>query len=156
LRWSGNNIIFINPTNGNNSNGTVEFGGNTNRFVKMWGNNLNLGGTCSFAGSYGITATIGTGVGLKFLNSGVIYESNTYATSVKGKLIDDSGIVSTAKVDPNCILQLNSTERAFKMPRMTESQKNAIVSPTEGMLVYDTTNSEMYLYDGTGWKRVHS
>jgi hypothetical protein len=36
--------------------------------------------------------------------------------------------------------------------RMTTTQRLGIVSPLEGMLVYDLTLHKLYVYDGTTWQ----
>jgi Protein of unknown function (DUF1566) len=50
------------------------------------------------------------------------------------------------------MLDVNSTTRGFLPPRMTETQRNAITSPAEGLLIYNSTSKKMNYYDGTGWK----
>lgn len=39
-------------------------------------------------------------------------------------------------------------------PLMTTTQKNAIVSPPEGLMVYDTTLHAICVFNGTAWKTV--
>lgn len=51
----------------------------------------------------------------------------------------------------NAILDLQSTTKAFMPPRMTTTQKLAIPSPTEGMLVFDITSHSLSYYNGGGW-----
>lgn len=52
----------------------------------------------------------------------------------------------------NCILDVQSTTRAFKFPTMSATQKNAIVSPISGMAVFDTTKPGLSVYTtGVGW-----
>jgi hypothetical protein len=48
-------------------------------------------------------------------------------------------------------LQMSSTTQGFLPPRMTTTQKNAITSPSAGLMVYDTTLNLMALYNGTTW-----
>ncbi|MCX6315985.1 MAG: DUF1566 domain-containing protein [Bacteroidetes bacterium] len=50
------------------------------------------------------------------------------------------------------MLDVNSTTRGFLPPRMTEAQRNAITSPAEGLLIYNSTSKKMNYYDGAGWK----
>lgn len=65
----------------------------------------------------------------------------------------NSGSMSVGIVNPNAsaIVQFNSTTKGFLPPRMTEVQMNAIASPTEGLMVFDTTNKQWKGYDGTSW-----
>lgn len=51
----------------------------------------------------------------------------------------------------NSILDLQSTTKAFKLPRMTTAQKAAIPSPQQGFLVYDTTENGISVYNGSAW-----
>ena len=46
---------------------------------------------------------------------------------------------------------LESNTKGFVITRMTTAQVTAIVSPQEGMMVYDTTAKCLKLYDGTAW-----
>jgi len=59
--------------------------------------------------------------------------------------------IGTTNPNPNSILELSSTSKAFIPPRMTTAQKNAISSPTAGMLVYDTTEGALYAHNGSTW-----
>lgn len=49
---------------------------------------------------------------------------------------------------------MTSTSSGFLPPRMTTTQKNAINSPTSGMLVYDITLSGLSVYNGSAWVTV--
>ena len=46
---------------------------------------------------------------------------------------------------------LESNTKGFVITRMTTSEITAIVSPQEGMMVYDTVAKCLKLYDGTAW-----
>ncbi|WP_123912745.1 hypothetical protein [Chryseobacterium pennipullorum] len=47
---------------------------------------------------------------------------------------------------------LESNTQGFVISRMSTLQVNAIASPQEGMMVYDTTAKCLKLYDGTAWR----
>ena len=49
------------------------------------------------------------------------------------------------------ILQVDSTTKGFLPPRMTTTQKNAIVTPATGLMVYDNVLNRPCFYDGTTW-----
>ena len=57
--------------------------------------------------------------------------------------------------DPSSILELRSTLRGLLAPRMTTAARTAIVSPAEGLLVYDTTTQSFWYFEGT-WKTIAS
>ncbi len=48
----------------------------------------------------------------------------------------------------NALLNLTSTSQGILFPRMTNTEMLAIVSPSDGLLVYNTTNHAVYYYDG--------
>ena len=71
-----------------------------------------------------------------------------------------SGFVSHAqiKVGDNpttlnaaAVLEIESITKGFLLPRMTDTQMNAIVSPPAGLMVYNTTNNCTYIYKGGAW-----
>jgi len=41
-------------------------------------------------------------------------------------------------------------------PRMTTTQKNAVASPTAGMVVYDSTLNKLAVYTGAAWEAITS
>jgi Phage protein Gp138 N-terminal domain len=61
------------------------------------------------------------------------------------------GTSSVGLMANNCVLDCVSTTKAFGLPAMTTSQKNAIPSPRAGMMVWDTTENGVSTYNGTRW-----
>lgn len=56
--------------------------------------------------------------------------------------------------DSKAILDLVSTTQAFLPPRMTTTQRDAISSPTEGSVIYNTTTKVLNFYNGSAWGAV--
>lgn len=56
----------------------------------------------------------------------------------------------------NILLSVDSTTKAFAPPRMTSTQKGNITSPSEGMIVYDTTLHKLCVYGAAGWEVITS
>jgi len=56
--------------------------------------------------------------------------------------------------DASAILIANSTTQGFLIPRMTTVQRDAIVSPANGLQIYNTTLNLLQLYNGTSWVTV--
>lgn len=52
----------------------------------------------------------------------------------------------------DAVLALASTTRGFLPPRMTKTQRDAIASPTAGLVIYDTTNNAIEFYNGSAWR----
>ncbi|WP_449401029.1 hypothetical protein [Chryseobacterium wanjuense] len=93
-----------------------------------------------------------------FIQRCVCYDdANTTAAGTDTKV----GISLLQKVNPNDgswpanrksgHLALESNNRGFVISRMTTAQINAVVSPQEGMIVYDTTVKCLKLFDGAAW-----
>ena len=51
----------------------------------------------------------------------------------------------------SAMLDVQSTSKGVLLSRMTTAQRIAIASPTSGLLVYDTDQQALYMYDGYGW-----
>jgi hypothetical protein len=62
--------------------------------------------------------------------------------------------IGTTNPHQSSILQLSSTTRGFLPPRMTTSQRNAIVNPLNGLTVYDTDSERMYVHTDGDWKSL--
>ncbi len=56
----------------------------------------------------------------------------------------------------SAILDVKSTTKGFLLPRMTTAQKNAIVTPAAGLVVYETTTASLQVYNGSGWVQLGS
>ena len=55
----------------------------------------------------------------------------------------------------SALLQADSTTKGFLMPRMTTAQKNAIVTPATGLMVFDTDLGKLCVFSTT-WQTVTS
>jgi hypothetical protein len=53
-------------------------------------------------------------------------------------------------------LDISSTTQALKVPTMTTTQRNNIVEPVEGLVMYNSTVDDLNIYDGTNWKNVNT
>lgn len=56
-----------------------------------------------------------------------------------------------AQLHPSAAFQISSTTQGFLLPKMTQSQKEKISNPAEGLMVYDTDNKNIYFHTGTRW-----
>lgn len=68
-----------------------------------------------------------------------------------------SGSVGIGTTTPNAsaILEIQSTGKGLLIPRMTKAQREAIVAPANGLLIYQTNNAKgFYYYNGTGWSAM--
>ena len=65
--------------------------------------------------------------------------------------------IGTATPNSSSLLEIKSTTKGLLIPRMTQTQRNAIASPAKGLLIYQTSNTPgFYYYDGAAWDAVSS
>ena len=67
--------------------------------------------------------------------------------------IATSGEVGMGTTSPNtkAALDITSTTKGFLPPRMTTTQRNAIATPPTGLVIYNTTTSNLNSYSGSAW-----
>jgi len=53
----------------------------------------------------------------------------------------------------SALLEMESTTKGFLPPRMTTTQRDAIVTPATGLKIYNTTLGTTDTYDGASWQR---
>lgn len=108
------------------------------------------------------TEVLSLGLGTVFNETGANYdfriESDTDPNCFTVDAGNDSvGVgVALGSHAPSAKLQVDSTTKGFLPPRMTSTQRTAISSPAEGLIVYDTTSHVPYVFNGTGWKLIYT
>jgi len=56
--------------------------------------------------------------------------------------------------DASSILELDSESKGMLVPRMTTGKRNQIVSPAEGLLIFNTTQKRFNYYSGEVWYTI--
>ena len=112
--------------------------------------------SASFSDSVNSTLTIGHTSGSANLISDAglsLYSSNT-----ERMRLDSSGNVGIGTSSPSAsaILDAQSTSKGVRFPNMTTTQKNAIASPSAGLVVFDTTLAKLCVYSGSAWQTITS
>ena len=90
-------------------------------------------------------------------NDNTQYTSNGVQTSVDGVLIQNAATentlaksaIGTLTATPG-ILVLEDTNKAMVLPKVASPHLN-IVNPAPGMIVYDTFNKQLAVFNGTVW-----
>lgn len=59
--------------------------------------------------------------------------------------------IGTVTPDQSSVLDVTSTTQGFLPPRLTTLQRDAIVTPAEGLTIYNTTVHCLETYNGTNW-----
>jgi len=67
---------------------------------------------------------------------------------------DGQLIIGSTTGENSSILEITSTLKGFLLPRVTTTQRDAIVSADDGLFVYNTTTTSLNFFAGTGWIAV--
>lgn len=59
-----------------------------------------------------------------------------------------------ASAATTAMMDVSSTTKGFLAPRLTTAQMNAISSPATGLMIYNTTASSFYFYNGSAWTAI--
>ncbi len=121
-------------------------------------NNTAIGNGADVA-SGDLTNATAIGSGAVVLDNNTIQLGNTNVLNVKtsggitagGKII--AGASSAAS--SSAVLEANSTTQGFLPPRLTTTQRNAIASPAEGLTLWNTTNKQLEVFDGSVWVNMN-
>ena len=63
--------------------------------------------------------------------------------------------INTNTPDASSALEIESTTGGILIPRLTETQRDAIVSPASGLMIYQTDQEfGFYFYNGTLWTKI--
>jgi hypothetical protein len=65
-------------------------------------------------------------------------------------------LINTTSINASAQAQIDSTTKGFLPPRMTTVQKDAILTPTPGLVVYDTTLNKLCVRGASAWQTITS
>jgi hypothetical protein len=88
--------------------------------------------------------------GLTSTNSLGFYDETASAYRLSILTTGEVGIGTTTP-STKAALDITSTTKGFLPPRMTTTQRNAIASPPAGLVIYNTTTSNLNTYNGSAW-----
>jgi len=68
-----------------------------------------------------------------------------------------SGTLGIGTISPNssAVLEVSSTTRGFLPPRMTTIQRDSITGLVEGLTIWNKTNKQLEVYDGSYWVNMN-
>jgi trimeric autotransporter adhesin len=61
--------------------------------------------------------------------------------------------IGTATPHASAMLDISDTAKGILIPRITQQQRNSIASPAKGLMIFVSTDSSFYFFDGN-WKRI--
>lgn len=97
-----------------------------------------------------VGARTNAGYRISFPNTGVITHS-----APNGHSFNRNTYIGSGTINASAILQADSTTQGFLPPRMTTTQINAIATPAEGLVAYNTTISHLCIYQSGSWVKVN-
>lgn len=131
------------------------------------GSKVVVGGSCTTGSGADVTNTSISGqsfgcykqtTATNYQIKAVCADSSTGQWTTSGNDIynaNTAGVgIGTSTPSAKAVLDLNSTTKGFLPPRMTTAQRDAIASPTAGLVIYNTTTNALSIYNGTLWGAV--
>jgi len=112
--------------------------------------NTSAGGTWYNMISTGSGDAAGPGKLLFTKGTGAGNSANTVMTFLA---TGNVGIATTAPA-LSAALDVSSASKGFLPPRMTTAQRNTIESPVEGLVIYNTEENGLNVYNGNSWKSM--
>lgn len=150
---SATSALSITQTWNTTGNPTAIFANITNTASGASANlmDLQVGGATIFKVDKNAIITTGAS-NLGFIHNGTVTFTTAGSQHIRsnssGTNIGTGGLVASAR------LSVESTTQGFLPPRMTTTQVNAIATPAEGLVVFNTTISHLCVYQGGAWVRM--
>ena len=87
-------------------------------------------------------------------NSDVQFRTNSNVNVMR---LTTGGNVGIGTTSPNAsaALDVTSTTQGILFPRMTTTQRNAISTPADGLVIYNTTDNKLQVRAGGAWVNLH-
>ena len=95
-----------------------------------------------------------SGLQASITSSGIVTGMVIFFLIICGQKSFSQGVgISEISITPDAssILELRSTLRGLLTPRMTTGQRDAIVTPGTGLIIYNTTTNAFNYYNGSTW-----
>jgi hypothetical protein len=85
-------------------------------------------------------------------SSQYLMADGSVSTGIASSTFTNKVIVGSAtETSSSAILEVNSTSKGFLPPRMTNLERNAISNPVEGLMIWNTTENEINVFNGSLW-----
>ena len=82
--------------------------------------------------------------------------SSSSQTKVGSLTVSGQVGIGTSSPDASALLDISSASKGFLIPRMTTAQRDAIASPVEGLLIYNTDTNQVNGYASGAWGAIGS
>ena len=91
------------------------------------------------------------------LSGGTVTGNTIFQSGLTASTISTTNKLSVGGPSQNlsAIIEITSTTQGVLFPRMTNTQRESIVSPVPGLFVYCTDSPEgLFMYKSTGWVQI--
>ena len=78
-----------------------------------------------------------------------------YGTGTAKSYFAGNVAIGTTSQDASSAFEVASTTQGFLFPRMTTTQRNAIATPADGLVIYNTTDNKLQVRAGGAWVDLH-
>ena len=103
-------------------------------------------------GGTGTTNGSITGTSALTFEAGGINQNISIKPSGTGSVFVGSGTITPTS--SSAILEASSTTQGFLPPRLTTTERDAIATPAEGLTIWNKTNTQLEVYDGSYWRNM--
>lgn len=55
---------------------------------------------------------------------------------------------------PSSALEIKSTSKGFLPPRLTDNQRDSIINPANGLIIFNTTSQSLEIYSQPKWLKL--
>lgn len=86
----------------------------------------------------------------------ICHSSKSFSQGIR---VDQKGVAinyDDSSPDTSAVLDIKSTTRGLLIPRLSTVQRDSILGPTTGLMVFDTSLGQFCYYTGSGWKPIGS
>ncbi len=77
-----------------------------------------------------------------------------FVSLLGGTVNGQIGIGVSGSVNSSAALEVNSSTKGFLPPRMTTSQRDAITSPENGLIIYNSTTGKLNIRENGSWSEL--
>ena len=98
-----------------------------------------------------------TGTGTLTFAAGGLNQNGSIISIIPSGTLTGTGSVGVGTISPtsSAALDVSSTTKGFLPPRMTTSQRDAITNPDAGLTIWNKTNVQLEVYDGSYWVNMN-
>ena len=64
--------------------------------------------------------------------------------------------INQASIANSAVLDMKSDSLGFLLPRLSSTNKTAVASPAQGLLIYEATSNKIWYYNGGAWIKIIS